>query len=164
MSRWERPVARVIPAFLVRRSKEGKVMRNARQVAAAALGIAIGCSLASPSVFAGSGDAAAGQRVFARCAGCHSVRPGVNGAGPSLAGVFGRASGTAPGYNYSPALKSANVTWDETTLDKYLQAPGNFVHGTKMFVNLPGSKDRADVIAYLETLSASPNQSSGRDK
>src|SRR5215468_4122864 len=40
--------------------------------------------------------------------------------GPSLAGVFGRKSGSAPGYNYSPALKSVGITWDEQELDKYL--------------------------------------------
>jgi cytochrome c len=67
-----------------------------------------------------AGDAAAGEQVFARCMVCHSPKAGENKIGPSLAGVFGRKSGSAPGYNYSPALKSAGITWDEQELDKYL--------------------------------------------
>ena len=72
--------------------------------------------------------------------------------GPSLAGVVGRKSGTEPGFNYSPALKSANVTWSAGTLDKFLQGPGNFIHGTRMFLNVPSASDRQNVIAYLGTL------------
>jgi cytochrome c len=45
------------------------------------------------------GDAAAGEKVFAHCAACHSNKPGENKFGPSLAGVFSRKSGTEPGYN-----------------------------------------------------------------
>src|SRR5258708_16020655 len=64
---------------------------------------------------------------FSRCAGCHSTQAGQNKVGPSLAGVFGRSSGTVPGYSYSAALKNAHLTWDEQTLDKFLQNPGRFV-------------------------------------
>lgn len=99
-----------------------------------------------------AGDAAAGKQVFARCSGCHSTTPGENKIGPSLAGVFGRKSGSEPGYNYSPALKAANITWDEHTLDQFLANPATDVHGTKMFVNLPQAADRENVISYLETL------------
>ena len=99
-----------------------------------------------------AGDPAAGQKVFVRCAVCHSTAPATNKSGPSLAGVVGRESGTEPGFNYSPALKSANVTWDAGTLDKFLQGPGNFVHGTRMFLSVPNADDRQNVIAYLGTL------------
>lgn len=99
-----------------------------------------------------AGNATAGQQVFARCEGCHSTTPGENKIGPSLAGVFGRKSGSEPGYNYSPALKAANITWDEHTLDQFLANPATDVHGTKMFVNLPQAADRENVISYLETL------------
>src|SRR2546428_6587799 len=99
-----------------------------------------------------AGDPAAGQKVFAECAGCHSAAPGANKIGPSLAGVVGRKSGAEPGFNYSPALKSANVTWDVGTLDKFLQGPGSFVHGTRMFLSLPNANDRQNIIAYLATL------------
>jgi cytochrome c len=66
--------------------------------------------------------------------------------------VFGRKSGTEPGYTYSAAMKVANVTWDEKTLDEYLQGPGKFVKGMRMVYFVPNEKDRQDVIAYLKTL------------
>ena len=98
------------------------------------------------------GDAAAGQKVFTKCAACHSTAAGQNKIGPSLADVLGRKSGTEPGYSYSAAMKSANITWDDASLDKFLTSPGGFVHGTKMFLSIPSSTDRQNVIAYLETL------------
>jgi cytochrome c len=109
--------------------------------------------LAMPLTAYAQGDAAAGEKIFAHCAPCHSNKPGENKLGPSLAGVFGRKSGTEPGYNYSSAMKGLNVTWDEKTLDEYLQGPGKFVRGTRMVYFVPNEKDRQDVIAYLKTLS-----------
>jgi cytochrome c len=109
-------------------------------------------ALGSSTGFA-AGDAAAGQQVFAsRCGVCHTTEPGVNRIGPSLAGVFGRKSGTEAGFDYSPALKAAAITWDEKTLDQFIQNPGADVHGTKMSVSLPGNDDRQNVIAFLKTL------------
>jgi cytochrome c len=100
-----------------------------------------------------AGDNAAGQQFFAtHCAACHATEPGVNRIGPSLAGVVGRKSGSVPGYNYSPALKAANITWDENTLDPWLQNPTGDVHGSRMFLTVPRATDRQNVIAYLETL------------
>ena len=72
--------------------------------------------------------------------------------GPSLAGVFGRKSASEPTYNYSPALKSAGITWDEQELDKFLTNPASDVPGTKMVVSVPNAEDRQNVIAYLKTL------------
>jgi cytochrome c len=108
--------------------------------------------LAMPLAAYAQGDAAAGEKIFAHCAPCHSNKPGENKLGPSVAGVFGRKSGTEPGYNYSSAMKGLNVTWDEKTLDEYLQGPGKFVRGTKVY-SVPNEKDRQDIIAYLKTLS-----------
>src|SRR6201993_3625608 len=108
-------------------------------------------ALAIPLTAHAQGDAAAGEKVFAHCAPCHSNKPGENKFGPSLAGVFGRKSGTEPGYNYSSAMKGLNVTWDETTLDEYLQGPGKFVRGTKMVYSVPNEKDRQDGIAHPQT-------------
>src|SRR5262245_34408753 len=99
-----------------------------------------------------AGDAAAGEHVFVRCVVCHSAKAGENKIGPSLAGVFGRKSGSAPGYDYSPALKSAAITWDDQELDKYLTNPPADVHGTKMVISVPSAEDRQNVIAYLMTL------------
>jgi cytochrome c len=89
---------------------------------------------------------------FSRCAGCHSTRAGQNKIGPSLAGVFDHASGSVPGYNYSAAMKNAHLTWDEQTLDKFLQNPGGVVRGTKMFTGVPDAETRQRVIAYLKSL------------
>jgi cytochrome c len=109
-------------------------------------------ALGSSTGFA-AGDAAAGQQAFAsRCSICHATEPGVNKIGPSLAGVFGRKSGSEAGFDYSPALKAAAITWDEKTLDQFIQNPGADVHGTKMVVSVPGNDDRQNVIAYLKSL------------
>ena len=114
--------------------------------------LAIAALIMSASASLAAGDPAAGQHVFAECAACHSTKPGENKIGPSLAGVVGRKSGAVDGYSYSPAMKSANITWDDATLDKFLAGPASFVHGTKMFINVPSSADRQNVIAYLDTL------------
>jgi cytochrome c2 len=98
-------------------------------------------------------DADAGKRVFNKCAVCHSPVAGKNGVGPSLFGVVGRKSGTEPGYNYSDAMKGANKTWDEATLNAYLTDPKSVVPGNKMsFAGLPNADDRASVVAFLATL------------
>jgi cytochrome c len=111
----------------------------------------IGFIMSSSPSFA-AGDPAAGQHIFAECSGCHSATPGENKIGPSLAGVVGRKSGTVAGYSYSPAMRSANITWDDATLDKFLASPNGFVHGTKMFISVPSGTDRQNVVAYLDTL------------
>lgn len=100
------------------------------------------------------GDSAAGQSVFkAVCSMCHSNQAGQNKIGPSLFGVVGRKTGSEPGYTYSPANQGANLTWDEATLDKYLQAPRTVVPGTKMtYGGLKDDTKRANLIAYLATL------------
>jgi nitrite reductase (NO-forming) len=76
-----------------------------------------------------AGDAAAGRQVFRKCQACHSLEPGKNVLGPSLAGVLGRKSGSVEGYNYSPAMKQANLVWDQKTIDAYLADPGKTVPG-----------------------------------
>ena len=108
--------------------------------------------LATSSSSWAAGDVAVGLQVFTRCAVCHSNVPGENKIGPSLAGVFGRKAGSEPGYSYSSALKSTNITWDEHTLNQFLTNPGADVHGTKMFLSVPNMADRENLIAYLQTL------------
>jgi nitrite reductase (NO-forming) len=110
---------------------------------------------AMPVPIAG-GDPAAGKLVFRKCQVCHSLEPGKDVLGPSLAGVIGRKSGAEPSYAYSPAMKGANLTWDAKTLDAYLDDPQKFIPGNKMpFPGLKTSQDRADVIAYLAAPAAS---------
>lgn len=102
---------------------------------------------------ASTGDAANGAKLFAQCKICHSAEPGKNGLGPSLHDVVGRKAGTEAGFTYSPAMKNSGLTWTDAELSDYLRAPMKLVPGTKMaFAGIASDKDRADVIAYLDTL------------
>src|SRR6266404_3575340 len=99
------------------------------------------------------GDAGAGKTVFAnQCASCHTIEAGKNGFGPSLAAVLGRKAGGLAGFTYSPAMAQAGLIWDEKNLDEFLTSSTAKVPGTSMPVQLPSASDRANVIAYLETL------------
>ena len=99
---------------------------------------------------ASGGDPAAGRLVFRKCQACHSLEPGKNMLGPSLAGIIGRKAGAEPSYNYSPAMKQADIVWDAKTLDAYLADPQKMVPGNKMpFPGLKTEHDRADVIAFF---------------
>jgi cytochrome c2 len=91
--------------------------------------------------------------AFAQCAACHSVEPGKNGVGPSLAGVFGAKAGSVVNYTYTPANKNSGLTWDEATLDRYLTAPMKTIPGTKMsYGGMADAAQRKAVIDYLKTL------------
>ncbi|RXR30768.1 c-type cytochrome [Sphingobium fluviale] len=95
-------------------------------------------------------SAADGMRLYqAKCGGCHSIA--ANKVGPAHKGVFGRKAGMAPGYNYSPALRAANITWNATTIDQWLQGPQKMVKGTRMFLSVPNPAERAAIIAYLRS-------------
>jgi nitrite reductase (NO-forming) len=119
------------------------------RVAAAGASPAGGQAVAQATPIAG-GDPAAGRQVFRKCQACHSLEPGKNILGPSLAGVVGRKSGAEPAYSYSPAMKQANIVWDEKTLDAYLADPQKAIPGNKMpFPGLKTDHDRADVMAFL---------------
>ena len=114
-------------------------------------------TMAAVALIAGTaqadGDPALGKTAFNKCAACHSVKPGENKIGPSLHGVVGRPSHSIEGFSYSDAMKAYNVTWDPATLDHYFADPRGVVSGTKMiFVGLKKDDERANVIAYLETL------------
>jgi nitrite reductase (NO-forming) len=70
--------------------------------------------------------------------------------GPSLAGIIGRKAGSEPNYNYSPAMKKADIVWNAQSLDKYLDDPAKVVPGNKMpFPGIKTDHDRADIIAFL---------------
>lgn len=109
--------------------------------------------VASP-VIAQAGDAEAGKSVFGKCKGCHQIGEGAkNIAGPHLNCVVGRKSASIEGYKYSKAMKKADITWDEATLDKWVQKPKKVVRGTKMIfpAGVRDETDRANLIAYLKT-------------
>ena len=79
-----------------------------------------------------AGDVTAGRQVFKKCQACHSLDPGRNMLGPSLADVVGRHAGAEPGYDYSAAMKKADLVWTPETLDAYLTDPQKVVPGNKM--------------------------------
>ncbi|MGD9916645.1 MAG: cytochrome c family protein [Paenirhodobacter sp.] len=98
------------------------------------------------------GDAAAGEKVFGKCKACHKT-DGTNAVGPHLNGVVNRPTGTVPDFSYSDAMKSHGGDWTPENLFAYLEDPKGVVPGNKMsFAGLKKPADRANVIAYLETL------------
>lgn len=99
-----------------------------------------------------SADVAQGEKVFAKCAACHTINAGgANGIGPNLHGVMGEAIATGHGgFAFSDALKSKGGSWDFATMDAWLTSPREFAPGTKMtFAGLSKPADRANLIAYL---------------
>jgi cytochrome c len=97
-----------------------------------------------------AGDAKRGEMLYSsRCIGCHSIDE--NRTGPAHRGVYGRKAGSAPGYDYSDALKKSKVVWNEKTLNKWLASPENFIPGQKMGISVSDAQDRKDLIAYLKT-------------
>ena len=104
------------------------------------------------------GDVAHGEKVFKKCAACHSiVKGGKNAIGPALYNVVGRKVGIIEGYKYSKALAAYNKEWTFEELNGFLIKPAKWVKGTKMaYAGLRKEKDRASVIKYLNANSDSP--------
>lgn len=101
---------------------------------------------------AAHGNSARGRRVFSACAACHSLQPDRNMTGPSLAGLWNRKAGSLPSFaRYSEALKSANIVWDDKTLDEWISDPQHFMPGNQMtFAGIKDARQRADLLAYLK--------------
>lgn len=100
---------------------------------------------------ASAGDAVHGAEIYnSRCIACHS--PDANRVGPRHRGVVGRTAGSLPDFNYSKALKTSGVVWDEQTLDQWLANPQAFIPGQRMNFKVSDPADRADIIAFLKTL------------
>ena len=106
------------------------------------------------------GDLAAGEKIFKKCAACHSiVKGGKNNIGPALYNVVGRKIGVVDDYKYSKALSTYGKEWTFEELNGYLIKPAKWIKGTKMaFAGLRKEKDRASVILYLNQNSDSPLQ------
>jgi cytochrome c len=117
-----------------------------------ALGVVFVSVLALPRL-AQAQNAEHGKDLFERrCAGCHALDKEKEG--PRLRGVYGRTSGTVASFQYSNALKTAHITWDATSLDKWLADPEKLVPDSDMAFQLVRAEERADIIAYLKQLSS----------
>jgi cytochrome c len=112
------------------------------------LGLLIVSAVAGPS-------ASANEAAFNNnCRTCHSVKANDNRVGPSLQGVVGRKAGSAPGFNgYSQGMKNSGITWDEATLDKFLENPDAVVQNNAMkpFKGVPDKSVRAGIVQYLKS-------------
>lgn len=104
---------------------------------------------------AADGDPERGARVYQRCAACHAMDH--DRSGPRHCGLFGRRAGSVPGYPYSKAMTASGLTWDEATLDRFLENPLRALPGTKMaYAGVKEPAARADLIAYLRQASRDP--------
>lgn len=101
------------------------------------------------------GDAAAGQVAFGKkCSTCHTTeKGGPNKVGPNLFGIVGNKRAHLEGFAYSTGLQSKGGTWDDASLNEFLYKPAAYIKGTKMaFAGITNNKERADVIAFLNSL------------
>ena len=123
--------------------------RRARQPLAAAVLPALVLALAvHPVGAARAADAERGGALYeARCGACHSLD--AHRVGPMHRGVFGRRAGSAPGYEYSPALKGADMVWDAASINVWLKNPEALVPGQRMGYSVADAIDRDDLVAFL---------------
>jgi len=109
--------------------------------------------------FLASADVAKGEAQFKKCAACHNAAAGgANGTGPNLHGIVGASIAAKPGFSYSDALKGkGGERWTFDNLWAWLKSPKAYAPGNKMsFAGISKPEDRAAVIAWLNTQSASP--------
>lgn len=102
-----------------------------------------------------AGDAAKGEKVFAKCKACHVADTDANKVGPTLKGVIGRNVASVAGYKYSEAMlefAKANPTWTDELFLTYIENPKAMVPKTKMaYAGLKKEDERADLLAFLKT-------------
>lgn len=137
-----------------------KVEASAAIVAPAAAGAVLPAAGEPIAVLLATADIAAGQKSTQQlgCVACHSFNEGGrNGLGPNLYNVVGRQTAAHEGYTYSAALKGKGGEWSYDNLSAWLAKPSTYAPGTKMsFAGIADSKVRANVIAYMRTLSPTP--------
>jgi cytochrome c len=115
------------------------------------------CTLLASNAVAAEGDARQGQQLFQRaCAACHSLKPDANMTGPSLAGVWHRKAGSLASFSrYSPAMKNAQVTWNDDTLNTWIENPAALIPGNRMtFPGLKEAQARTDLLSFLKEKTA----------
>jgi len=144
---------------IIDRNFTTRVAKPGSQVAAKEEQPQAGAAAAVPiDTLLASASAERGAQVAKQCQACHNFEEGQGTKiGPHLYGVVGRKMASVPGFNYSSALKSKNGNWDFNALNAWLIKPTAYAPGTAMtFAGLSNDKQRADVIAYLDTLSKNP--------
>jgi cytochrome c len=146
---------------------EIKACHNSNQPVARVVGTSVALLFLAlvvlPRISSAAQPTAEGKQLFEkRCTGCHSLDR--NKEGPSLGGVFGRHAGTAPGFNYSSALKSANFVWDERQLDRWLTDTQALVEDNNMDFHVPKADERAEIIRYLKEISSPQKNASNLQK
>lgn len=121
-----------------------------KKILTVALSIPIVASCIAPltTMATEHGDATRGKILYQACEACHSIDD--NDIGPMHRGVVGRLAGSIKDYLYSDALKKSGITWNESTLDRWLTDPSAMVPGTKMFFKIDSAQNRADIIAFLK--------------
>jgi cytochrome c len=108
---------------------------------------------APPLSASAAGDPARGGSLFnSRCRACDAADR--DASGPRIRGVFGRTAGAIAGFHYSSAMARAGTVWNDETLDAFLSAPAKAIPGTAKSTGVANAQDRADIIAYLKTLTA----------
>lgn len=105
-----------------------------------------------------SASVADGEKVFKKCAACHSIaKGGDNKIGPALWGVLGRQAGSVSDYKYSKAMAAHGKTWSFEEMNSFLIKPRDWIKGTKMsFAGLKSKNDRVAVILYMNEKTDSP--------
>ena len=99
-------------------------------------------------------DIGKGKKVFGKCKACHKLEKGANGTGPYLYNIVGREMASVESYSYSSALAGMSGVWSEDELSAFLLKPSKYLPGTKMsYSGLTPLKDRANLVAYLKTIS-----------
>jgi cytochrome c len=111
--------------------------------------------LAAALPVAAAGDVVRGEKVYERCAACHSLTH--DRAGPRHCGLLGRRAGSVSGFDYSPAMRGSGIVWSARTLDRFIADPLRAVPGTSMgYDGVKDARERADLVAFLERAARSP--------